>query len=40
MKVPLIIVTGYLGSGKTTFLRRVIENVKDKKNSNNNERIW
>ncbi len=31
MKVPLIIVTGYLGSGKTTFLRRVIENVKDKK---------
>ena len=31
MKVPLIIVTGYLGSGKTTFLKRIIENIKDKK---------
>jgi G3E family GTPase len=31
MKVPLIIITGYLGSGKTTFLKRIIENIKDKK---------
>jgi len=28
MKTPVIIITGYLGAGKTTFLRRIIEKVK------------
>lgn len=27
MKTPVIIVSGYLGAGKTTFLRRLIENL-------------
>src|SRR5579885_1637412 len=27
MKIPIIIVSGYLGAGKTTFLRRIIENL-------------
>ena len=30
MKTPIIIITGYLGAGKTTFLRRIISSVKKK----------
>lgn len=27
MRIPIIIISGYLGAGKTTFLRRIIENL-------------
>ncbi|MDT7891568.1 MAG: GTP-binding protein [Thermoproteota archaeon] len=27
MRIPIIIVSGYLGAGKTTFLRRIIDNL-------------
>lgn len=27
MKIPIVLVTGYLGAGKTTMLRRIIENA-------------
>ncbi len=30
MKTPIVIITGYLGAGKTTFLRRIISSVKKK----------
>ena len=31
MKTPVIIITGYLGAGKTTFLKHIIENSKGRK---------
>ncbi len=30
MKTPVVIITGYLGAGKTTFLRKIISSVKKK----------
>ncbi|MEK6591255.1 MAG: GTP-binding protein [Nitrospinota bacterium] len=29
-KTPVVIITGYLGAGKTTFLRKIISSVKKK----------
>ncbi len=30
MKIPVIVISGFLGAGKTTFLRRLISSVKKK----------